>query len=1436
MIKPNIDVVVNDSCCCAPSTYRTVVLKCNMVGNDNVLTQDMIATPQTKYVIKYDYIIDSNPTKGTVTIPLTNEIEHCCNSDTIVYYSDKIITIPAGSSITIPEGCFLIDNSSRMRVNFTVAERDTTVRIASETPGTYQYKIQKALVFPEKCLVQFDGGSISDGVLVGNDTIVISYQDNEDIFKNVDLKGTFIFTKFGNLTLTEEIIEDPGDGFRIKDIYKHITIGNGRDEIGFNVKSFEITPIPRKIYLYDGDTLLDIIELDDGISKFNFPTAQQLGVDNKTLQYWEDSNGNHYTPGSEYVILDKNIEELSFGSHWVYTVTYMKGVITLETDIIELNETSIQIKESPCANNDGDRERFEGWFLNSNFTGDSFRPATEYIVTSNVTFYAKVVNYKYAIFIYDFTQTNVIQRIYTSDQCIDLPQIDNLLGWYYKGTTTEATNANNPSRYCPGLEGIKEIYPKLSTVRFTYMKDLNDPTIVEEQDVPAGNQTSLWYPTSWIPQNKVFEGWRIENDETLYVTQPNVPYTFITPQTLYMSLINDVQIVLDYKRSSSVVTINKAKGTTLFDTESNYGKVSLSDNAANFKGWKLIDTIADDGTSIASNTLYGKAYDSESYTSFVIPNNVHVLHFEVQWEDNVLVTLDVKEQEAELRKVEEGESLWKQNTVTNTLYQRYFSQGTILRYTNVPGGNANYSEYFYVPNKTLYGWYENNPDILKFIKKQDDTEYRVQLGNTNKQYQANWEDAPFKVLLSPNFDNWQESNVEPKVITEVVAKEQGHPGSILILPRNYTREGYKFIGWGTQPQSIIPEGNNPNVTGDKGIIYPDHGEVWCFVRLGSGSGYNLVQRQGTGNTVATHILMFNNDNEGYQDNESNIITRPSNYQITTSDNREQGLTSWFYNTYEAYKQADSWGTSTPTYVKNAVTLYAQWEKLITFKFNSDGGTDNTIQVGYTHNGSTTTQNLNSTGFGVYVGDTITIPSTYSGTRTNYQLGDDRDNIFVIGNSSTQSIPANSNITIDNYSIQQYSDGNFIILRPLWTFDVEINLDGGTLTSGQANYNIVKGGELDLSNIIVTKENYNFIGWKIQNLYNNSFINNGSSAIWSQNDTYVDNEVGNIRIIAQWESSEVTVTFRAKNCSQITVSGNSPYANSTDKNLGGTKNPYVTIKVPKNGNLPTSIPTAYKLYRIAAHRLDNSVDNIGVHNNEYTFGSNGLQTYWELTNVNGVSLSTGTNGGRIHIEGGESISSMHLPNGHNTINSIIIDAVHNNIGNYGNAILSSIASQTNTSTNSWYTAERGGEQIIGSTILSMLNNNQFRDTVELYEDNYYRLMLDIYERQKEFTIYSMSSQADAQDLSELMETPQNVQYQMEQSVEPNINGEFTADRNPYRNHYIPSYQKIKVSALSLNSGGGNTYQKIGDYNSTYHIYVIEGISISEQTLKIEIDNG
>lgn len=103
-----------------PVTYKTIILKKNLVNGVNTLTQEMMSAQNTKYVIKYDYVL--------------------------------------GEDITIPTNCIL----------------------------------------------EFDGGSIKNGILIGQDTNII---EKPNILDNIILKGNFINKSFNASTFS--IISQP---------------------------------------------------------------------------------------------------------------------------------------------------------------------------------------------------------------------------------------------------------------------------------------------------------------------------------------------------------------------------------------------------------------------------------------------------------------------------------------------------------------------------------------------------------------------------------------------------------------------------------------------------------------------------------------------------------------------------------------------------------------------------------------------------------------------------------------------------------------------------------------------------------------------------------------------------------------------------------------------------------------------------------------------------------------------------------------------------------------------------------------------------------------------------------------------------------------------------------------------------------------------------
>lgn len=47
------------------------------------------------------------------------------------------------------------------------------------------------IVFPENCIIEIDGGSISNGTLTGNNTILLNANKTDNILNNITLAGTW---------------------------------------------------------------------------------------------------------------------------------------------------------------------------------------------------------------------------------------------------------------------------------------------------------------------------------------------------------------------------------------------------------------------------------------------------------------------------------------------------------------------------------------------------------------------------------------------------------------------------------------------------------------------------------------------------------------------------------------------------------------------------------------------------------------------------------------------------------------------------------------------------------------------------------------------------------------------------------------------------------------------------------------------------------------------------------------------------------------------------------------------------------------------------------------------------------------------------------------------------------------------------------------------
>lgn len=100
-----------------PVTYKTVILKKNLVNGVNTLIQEMMSTTNTKYVIKYNYILGEN-----ITIP-----ENC------------ILEFDGGSIVNSTENTYSLTGTSTKVVNlynYTIFSNITPTGITTFT-GTF---------------------------------------------------------------------------------------------------------------------------------------------------------------------------------------------------------------------------------------------------------------------------------------------------------------------------------------------------------------------------------------------------------------------------------------------------------------------------------------------------------------------------------------------------------------------------------------------------------------------------------------------------------------------------------------------------------------------------------------------------------------------------------------------------------------------------------------------------------------------------------------------------------------------------------------------------------------------------------------------------------------------------------------------------------------------------------------------------------------------------------------------------------------------------------------------------------------------------------------------------------------------------------------------------------------------------------------------------
>lgn len=197
----------------ATSQYVTKILKPYLKDGKNILLQSDINEKDTKYIIKYDFDLDGKAISIQTGVIIEFDGGSFTNGDiqfrdTIVSHygdlNDVLVDINIRGSYTedIPGKATVAETANTLadKTNNTdgmgkiYLKKNKSIQEQMKQPNTV-YVIQydfdlggRELVVPENCVLEFDGGSLRNGSVVGNGTIINA--NTYTILNNVELSGT----------------------------------------------------------------------------------------------------------------------------------------------------------------------------------------------------------------------------------------------------------------------------------------------------------------------------------------------------------------------------------------------------------------------------------------------------------------------------------------------------------------------------------------------------------------------------------------------------------------------------------------------------------------------------------------------------------------------------------------------------------------------------------------------------------------------------------------------------------------------------------------------------------------------------------------------------------------------------------------------------------------------------------------------------------------------------------------------------------------------------------------------------------------------------------------------------------------------------------------------------------------------------------------------
>lgn len=219
-----------------------------IIGNDESDFTEVSCKIESPFV---DYVLEQETSIGGNT--------YFCDMDAAAF------NVRAGYTLKISTSYVLL-NSSGTSIVFTPSTQNpeftpsssTAVRIG-KLASTYEnvaYTISECIVIPENCMLAFDGGSISNGVLVGTDTAIIA--PKTAIFTNIVIEGAWNVPDITSAWFSDaESNNGLKNVFALQDanIYNRIVVEGGSYSVSANSEEDTVLPLKSNLDLVINGTV-----------------------------------------------------------------------------------------------------------------------------------------------------------------------------------------------------------------------------------------------------------------------------------------------------------------------------------------------------------------------------------------------------------------------------------------------------------------------------------------------------------------------------------------------------------------------------------------------------------------------------------------------------------------------------------------------------------------------------------------------------------------------------------------------------------------------------------------------------------------------------------------------------------------------------------------------------------------------------------------------------------------------------------------------------------------------------------------------------------------------------------------------------------------------------------------------------------------------------